>query len=179
MWSRKVEWWLALKLIVRDQVLVGDDAIKSLDSWFFFKGVCFLFFLGKFWSELVVKRRIHYKLRETLAPSGLMGPKGATFFLSTSYWLFRISTHFSEFSLSTFGGFPHLGDFEGYDRKNRGAENLVHQFLMNSLIYITRIHHQYQKLCCEGNPKVYRGYEHILLDCDRHNFWYWWWIRVM
>jgi hypothetical protein len=67
---------LALKLIIRDQVLVGDDAIKSLDSggvgkirekflWFFF----FFFFLEK-----VVK------LRETLAPSGLMGPKGLGFF---------------------------------------------------------------------------------------------------
>ena len=32
MWSRKVEWRLALKLIIRDQVLVGDDAIKSLGS---------------------------------------------------------------------------------------------------------------------------------------------------
>jgi hypothetical protein len=51
------------------------------------------------------------------------------------------------FSKYIVGGFPHLGDFEGYDRKNRGADLLVHQFLMNSLIYITRIHHQYQKLC--------------------------------
>ena len=58
-----------------------------------------------------------------------------------------VNFDFSEFSLSTFGGFPHLGDSEGYDRKNRGADLLVHQFLMNSLIYITRIHHQYQKLC--------------------------------
>ena len=26
--------------------------------------------------------------------------------------------------------------------------------------------------CTARNP-------YILLDCDRHNFWYWWWIRVM
>ena len=45
---------------------------------------------------------------------------------------------FSEISLSTFwgifGGFPHLGDFEGYDRKNRGADLLVRLFLMNAVI---------------------------------------------
>ena len=96
-------------------------------------------------------RETPHILSETLAPSGLMGPRHLILTVQ--------DFDFSEFSLSTFGGFPHLGDFEGYDRKNRGADLLVHQFLMNSLIYITRIHHQYQKLCCEGNPKVYRGYE--------------------
>jgi len=55
MWSRKVVWWLALKLIIRDQVLFGDDGIKSLGSG----GVClirekFLYLVG--YTELVVKR---------------------------------------------------------------------------------------------------------------------------
>ena len=83
-------------------------------------------------------RETPHILSETLAPSGLMGPRHLILTVQ--------DFDFSEFSLSTFGGFPHLGDFEGYDRKNRGADLLVHQFLMNSLIYITRIHHQYQKL---------------------------------
>ena len=82
MWSRKVVWWLALKLIIRDQVLVGDDAIKSLGSG----GVClirekFLYLVG--YTELVVKR-----LRRFTTSSvrhwhleAWWAPRGATFFL--------------------------------------------------------------------------------------------------
>ena len=39
---------------------------------------------------------------------------------------------FSEFLQVLLGDFPHLGDFEGYDRKNRDADLLVRLFLMDA-----------------------------------------------
>ena len=50
------------------------------------------------------------KLRESLAPSGLMGPKGSDL-LSKLLILTVQDFDFSEFSLSTFWGIPPSGGF--------------------------------------------------------------------